>query len=95
MRNREAGRTEPSEENTVKLAESYGVSRDSFLALHELPADDLNLTLLYDPSTVSPSRLLDARLETGLTQTDASVELASTETQSGARTAGLCPPGTL
>ena len=70
VRNWEAGRTEPSEDNKVKLAETYGVSRDSFLELHELPADDPNLMLLYEPSTASPSRLLDARLEAGLTQVE-------------------------
>ena len=70
VRNWEAGRTEPSEENKVKLAEAYGVSRDSFLDLHELPAGDPGLMLPYEPSTVSPSRLLDARMEAGLTQTE-------------------------
>ena len=70
VRNWEAGRTEPSEENKVRLAETYGVSRDSFLELHELPVDDPNLMLLYEPSTVSPARLLDARLEAGLTQVE-------------------------
>ena len=70
VRNWEAGRTEPSEENKIKLAEQYGVARDAFLELNEMPADDPNLMLRYEPSAVSPSRLLDARLEAGLTQAE-------------------------
>ena len=58
VRNWEAGRSEPSEDNKVKLAEVYGVSRESFLELHELPVDDPSLMLLYDAAKVDPSRLL-------------------------------------
>ena len=70
IRNWEAGRTEPTEAKKQALEEAYGLPRESLMELNELPADDASLMLLYEPSSVSPSRLLDARLEAGLTQVE-------------------------